>query len=405
MTDRTRVLITITGASVGQPFGGAERFGLELAMQLDQRLCEPTVLALFRIGTVSEEYWTERLTRCGVPWFFATDCAPGEDCQPGEFGPRYLRALRRLPALLAGQRYDVVHSNSHLGSVSMLLLRRRLGNPALLRTAHLPKEWGKNTLFRWLFSDFIYPLTYTATTGVSQEICQRLDGRLGARLRRRHLEYIPNAMDFGRFANVSVDRAALRAELGIPATSPVVGTVGRLTAQKGYDQLLAAAAVLFARLPQARLLVVGDGDLRLALESQAAALGIADRVIFTGARPDVERLLRAMDVFACSSLWEGLPTVMMEAMAAGVPVVATDIPGNRDLIRHGESGWLVPLGEPEAMALQLAGLLQSPQGNEAVAARARDEVERHYSMAAVATRYLDLYQRLAAGRNRAEKAD
>lgn len=395
MPDPLRVLIVINGAAVGLPFGGAERFGLELAEHLDPGRCSPTVLALFRIGTDSERYWAKRLADRSVPLIFATDCAPGEDCRPGEFGPRYFRALRRIPAALAGCRFDVVHSNSQLGSVAMLLERRWLGRPALMRTAHLPREWGKNTAFRWLFSDLVFPLTFAATTGVSPEICRRLSSRPGARLRHRSVAYIPNAMDFDRFAHVAVDRDALRTSLGIPTDAPVVGSVGRLTAQKGYDQLMAAMAALLPSLPEARLLLVGDGELRPALEALVKSLGIGDRVVFAGARPDVERVLRAMDVFVSSSLWEGLPTVMMEAMAAGVPVVATDIRGNSDLVHHGETGWLAPPAQPEAMASQIAHALDAPLECQALAVAARDQVQRLYSMSAVAGRFADLYERLA----------
>ena len=332
-----------------------------------------------------------------MPLIFATEALPGEDCRPGEFGPRYLRALRRLPQMLTGQRFDVVHSNSQWGSVAMLLLRGRLGHPALLRTAHLPKEWGKNTAGRLIFADIIFPLTFNATAGVSPEVCRRLDTRLGARLSDKRMRFIPNAMDYERFAGARVDAAAVRAELGIPAGAPVVGTVGRLTRQKGYADLIEAAALLVARAPDVRFLIVGDGELRPELEARAEALGLAGRIVFAGARPDVERVLRAMDVFAISSLWEGLPTVVMEAMAAGVPVVATDIPGNNDLVSHGGTGWLVPVGDPRAMADRLSLALTDP-ARGAVIARARAEVEQRYSMRAVAGRYLELYEGFAAGR-------
>lgn len=392
--EKPRVLILVNGCSVGLPFGGAERFGLELALSLDRQRCEAEVLALFRLRSEAESYWVDRLASRGVPCWFATDCGPNEDCRPGEFGPRYLRALRGMPSALAGRRYDIVHSNSQLGSVATLLLRRQLGSPVLLRTAHLPKEWGKNTLARWIFSDIIYPLCFDATAGVSREICERLDRRLGALIRRRPLHYIPNAMDFDRFAMASVDRSALLRELGLPETARVVGSVGRLTAQKAYDQLLDAAAIFLPRLPDVHVLLVGDGELRPALEAQAAALGITDRVHFAGVRPDVERLLRAMDVFVSTSLWEGLPTVLMEAMAAGVPVAATDIPGSRDLVVEGETGWLAPVADPAAMAGVVERMLAQPGEAAAAAARAREQVRCRYSMAAVAESYLDLYGEL-----------
>jgi glycosyltransferase involved in cell wall biosynthesis len=390
---RPCVLIVINGAAVGLPFGGAERFGLELALALDRERWRPSVLALFSLGGDAETVWAIRLRGAGVPLIFATEALPGEDCRPGEYGPRYLRALRRMPRLLEGQRVDLVHSNSQWGSVAMLVLRHRLGDPMLIRTAHLPKEWGKNNAARWLFADAVFPLSFAATVGVSPEVCRRLDRRLGARLAGKRLRYIPNAMDYDRFAAAQVDRAAVRAEFGIPPGVPVVGAVGRLTRQKGHADLLDAMALLAGQVGDVRLLLVGDGELRPALEEQAASLGLGERVIFAGARPDVERTLRAMDVFAMSSLWEGLPTVVMEAMAAGVPVVATDIPGNNDLVRHGETGWLVAVSDARAMAERLRLALEDAQ-RSVVAERARSDVAEHYSMRAVAGRYADLYDSL-----------
>lgn len=126
--------------------------------------------------------------------------------------------------------------------------------------------------------------------------------------------------------NRPVCRDAVRAEFGIPADAFVVGHAGRFTAAKNHIFLLDIASVVLEREPNTRFLLVGDGELRAAIQERAAQLGIADRLIFTGLRPDVPRLMRgAMDAFLLPSLYEGLPLVLMEAQAAGLPCVFADV--------------------------------------------------------------------------------
>jgi glycosyltransferase involved in cell wall biosynthesis len=189
----------------------------------------------------------------------------------------------------------------------------------------------------------------------------------------------------------------VRRELGIPQDAYLVGSVGRLSEQKGFDILIDAAARAMKIAPETHLLIVGEGPLDQMLRQQAADLGIAQQVTFTGQRTDVERLLQAMDVFACSSRWEGLSTVIMEAMAAGVPIVATDIPGNRELLRHGENAWLVNAQEAAALAEALLQAKQNPVKMQEFARRAKADVPA-YGIEAVAARHKQLYQDLLARR-------
>jgi glycosyltransferase involved in cell wall biosynthesis len=160
-----------------------------------------------------------------------------------------------------------------------------------------------------------------------------------------------NGAPLDEFAPAPPERAQrVRRDLGLPDDALVVGTIGRLNAQKGHRFLVEAAARLLPRRPAARVLVAGDGDLMAELRQQAAALGVADRVLFTGHRTDVPDLLSALDVFCISSLYEGTPLALFEAMAAGKAIVSTSVDGCREVLEEGVTGVLVPPGDAAALA-------------------------------------------------------
>jgi glycosyltransferase involved in cell wall biosynthesis len=189
-----------------------------------------------------------------------------------------------------------------------------------------------------------------------------------------------NGAPLDEFAPVPRERAlAVRRELGLPDDALVAGTIGRLNAQKGHRFLLEAASILLPRQPRARLLVAGDGDLMGELRSQAAALGIADRVVFAGHRTDVPDLLGALDVFCISSLYEGTPLALFEAMAAGKAIVSTSVDGCREVLEDGVTGVLVAPADAAALADGLDRVLgdaslRATLGRQALAASLRYDV-------------------------------
>jgi glycosyltransferase involved in cell wall biosynthesis len=187
------------------------------------------------------------------------------------------------------------------------------------------------------------------------------------------------------------DRAALAAELGLAVDAPLVVAVGRLTEQKNHALTVRA----LAQVPDAALLIVGEGPLRDPIAAAARDAGVADRVVLAGVRPDAREVVGAADAFVLSSTWEGLPLAVLEALAAGTPLVATAVRGVRDLVRDGESALLVPPGDPDALAAALRRVLGDPElagrlaeGGRAVAAAHGEEP--------MVSAYLDLYARLAA---------
>jgi glycosyltransferase involved in cell wall biosynthesis len=176
----------------------------------------------------------------------------------------------------------------------------------------------------------------------------------------------------------------------------VLGTVARLDAVKGLDILLRAFARVLERLPEARLLVVGDGPEARALHDLARGLGLRDRVIFTGAIPAAARCLPALDLYVSASRREGLPLAVLEAMACGLAVVATRVTGHVDLIEDGMTGVLVPPEEPAALAAAAMALLQDPARRRAMGQAGRERVETRFVLARMVDQVGALYRQAAS---------
>jgi glycosyltransferase involved in cell wall biosynthesis len=185
-------------------------------------------------------------------------------------------------------------------------------------------------------------------------------------IRERHVpedrvRLIWNGAPLREFAPVSPETAAaVRQELGLPAEAPVVGAVGRLNEQKGHRYLIEAAAEVHRHEPDVRFLIVGDGDLQEDLRRQAAALGLAEVVVFAGHRMDIPAVLGAIDVLCISSTYEGTPLALFEAMAAARAVVSTAVDGCREVLEDGVTGLLVPPRDPAALAAALLRALRDP---------------------------------------------
>jgi len=214
----------------------------------------------------------------------------------------------------------------------------------------------------------------------------------------RRLMVIPNGIDLGRFRPEPAARERVRAELGIVADCWVVGTVGRIAAEKNQQLLVRAAAPLLG--PTAHLVVAGDGPLLPSLSELAVALGVGPSVHFLGARGDVPDVLNALDAFVLTSNTEGLPLVVPEAMATGLPVVSTSVGGLPTVIDEGQTGFLVPPEDLEQLRNRMAMLQADPDLGRAVGSQARRAALVRFSAERMAREYMDLYERVLAGRSR-----
>ena len=213
---------------------------------------------------------------------------------------------------------------------------------------------------------------------------------------RRPIRVIPNGADAAVF--FPRDAASARLRLGLPMDEPIISFVGKLVPRKGVDTLIEAMGLLAERAaPTPFLALAGIGDMRAGLESRAAELGIADRVHFRGkiAHDEVAWWMAAGDVFVLPSLSEGLPTVVCEAMACGRPVVATAVDGTPEIVRDGETGFLVPPRDAPRLADALARVLDDPGLAAAMRERALELSAESYTWDANASAYADIYEELS----------
>jgi L-malate glycosyltransferase len=293
-----------------------------------------------------------------------------------------------LRSLVAERAYDVVHVHSPLpGSVARVAVASLppARRPATMSTEH--NTWDTHRLpTRWL--NRATSRLDRATFAVTDEAKRSMSG-----VAREQAEVLTHGIDVEAVGALREQRNAVRAELGLADGDLVVGTVANFRPQKDYPTLLRAMAMLHERGVSARLMAVGQGPDEADTRQLAGHLGVADIVHFTGFRPDAVRLLAAADVFTLASAWEGLPVALMEALALGLPVVATQVGGVAETMRDGVDALLVPPKDPAALADALQRVLTDPRLRtrlaEAASAKAA-AVDAHHAVRELE----DTYRRL-----------
>lgn len=387
MSRALRVLYIVAGFSL-ETLGGVERYAFDLGRALVRRGVEVGIAGIWQFGDRYEREWMKRLNAEGIATFAGSrkdDAAPLRSL---------LRSIAVLRKALRGQAFPIVHSQQEFGDVVAIALRGAVRARALVRSVHNDIEWRHRPARRLLLSHALLPLAFQTECGISPAIVGRLNSRPLAKLLHKRALLIPNAVDLGRFAGLVPDRARSRRALGWPEESLIIGSIGRLNEQKGYADLIAAVAHVRVRWPNLRAYIIGEGELRQALQRQIAQLDLQDTVMLTGPLSNVTDAYAAMDVFVSSSLWEGLPTVVLEAMAMGTPVVGTDVGGTPDLITHERTGLLAPAADPSALAHAIERALseRSFMRDMAVAAKQR---AAEYSLDSVAAQLVQLYAQYA----------
>lgn len=280
------------------------------------------------------------------------------------------RWVLRLARLVRSGGFDVVHSHSPVTSVGVRLAVRTLPprhRPRLVTTEH--NVWPSHApLTRW--ADGLTPLRGERHLAVSDAVRESMPARL-----RAATEVVRYGIDVAAVRRAGAARARMRRALGLAEDQVAVVTVANLRANKAYPDLLAAAARVAAAAPEVRFLAVGQGPLEHELRARHAALGLGDRFRFLGYRPDAVEVMAAGDVFCLASRFEGLPVALMEALALGLPVVATDVGGVAELSRPGREAVLVPPGRPEALAAALLALARDPARRHELGRSARERAE------------------------------
>jgi len=380
-----RVLQIIKGLDIGGLNGGAERFSIDLSEQLIKTGCEVDLCAFFRMHTKAEDDWLARLQEIGLPVFFATTWAG-----PNRLGS-YISGSKTLKGLVESKGHNVLHSHFQQGTYAALWLRSKLNTPVVMRTAHNVVEWEPGFVgkAKETISDFFYPRFLDAEVGVSTAITEKLKKRYPTQGNKLPPVLIYNGINLPSAKPISLEPEIVKKTF-------TVGSVGRLAEQKGYTHLLAAIPQVLQRHPEVTLVLLGDGELRSELEAQVRQLGLENHVTIAGQVNNVLERLEGFDLFVSSSLWEGLPTVIMEAMAVGVPVIATDISGSREMISHKENGWLVAPADSSSLANAIIELVENPQLRHQLS-KAGKECVKQYSIEEIAKSYMTLYESLLMG--------
>ncbi|HEY4180274.1 MAG TPA: glycosyltransferase [Kofleriaceae bacterium] len=347
--------------------GGQERVALDLAIG---QLARGHVVTVISLAPGPDGALAKEFDDAGI----VVDRVPKRGGLDPTLVPRLARALRRHGA-------DVVHTHNPLPLIYGAPAARFAG-ARVIHTKHgvNPGSRGHRLLRRaaaWLAHAFV------AVSDTTEQQARLLHDAPVHRLRT-----IPNGIRLDRYAPDALARAAIRAELGL-GDAWVVGTVGRMDANKNQVMLVRAMAPLLAHM-KVRLVIVGDGDARADVEAAVAALPDPSRVVLAGRRMDVPRVVQAFDCFALSSISEGLPLVVPEAMAAGLPVVTTAVGGLPSVIDDGVTGLLVSVDEA-AFTTALASLAADPDRARVMGRRAREVALARYSSDRMVDEYLLLY--------------
>ncbi len=360
--DRIRVLWLIKGLGAG----GAERLVCLVAEARDREVfdCEVAYLLPWKDALAPE------LERVGVP----VTCLHG--------GKEWdVRWAFRLRGLLRRHRIDVLHVHSpYVAGIARIVARsiRSKGRPRIVYTEHLP--WPGYVLpTRWL-NAITFPLD-DAHVAVSDAVRASVWKPLA-----KHLRTVVHGIPLKHVRQRTTDRDAVRKELGIRDDEILIGTVGNLREQKRYPDLLDAARSVIDAEPSVRFAAAGAGvedTSGAAIIRHHEELGLSDRFRFLGYVEDSARFLSACDVFVLASEFEGLAVSMMEALALGLPVVATAVPGIEGEIREGKEGLLVPVGRPELLAEAILTLARDPEQRNRMAREARAGADRYDIVAAV----------------------
>lgn len=352
--------------------GGLERTVVDLIASQRDAGHECRVICLFKLGLLARELLASgvRVDACGK--------RPGLD----------LRALRRARALIRQSPDAVIHTHNAMAHYYAVLASLGLPVKCRINTRHGMGGRTRSGRQEWLYRQSLRGTDYAVA------VCEAARQRFAAdgMHPRRALLSVPNGIRLERFRPADdVARQSLVAELGLPTGSRIIGTVGRLQPVKDHALLLRAFAKVRVQVPEAALVIVGDGPLRAALEAQAEQAGLSDALRFMGDRHDVPRLLTGMKVFALTSTSEGYSVALLEACASSLPIVATDVGGNREIVRHGINGRLVPSGDTAAIATALIALLRGGEQAAAMGRAGYAWAQAEASFRTMAERYHGLY--------------
>lgn len=358
--------------STSMGMGGADKQLLSGAQELRTMGHEVRIVSLTPLGTMGLEARSS-----GIP-------TESLEMRRGFPDPR---GLARLVRIVRAWRPDVLHSHMVHANLMARALRFLVPIPVMVSTIHNIYEGGGLLMAAYrLTNGLVDHMTIVSEAAADRFVRERI-------VPRNLLTVIANGVDVDVFRNVPVGtRESLRRSIGL-AREFVWLAVGRFEVAKDYPNMLRAFATVRERQPQAVLLLVGRGSLQPETEAVAGQLALGEHVRFLGVRTDVPEIMSVADGYVMSSAWEGMPMVLLEAAAAGLPIVATAVGGNGEVVLDGESGFLVPPGDSEALATAMQRLMALPEAQRGtMGERGCERIRTHYGLSKVAQRWEELYR-------------
>jgi glycosyltransferase involved in cell wall biosynthesis len=362
--------------STSMGMGGSDSQLLAAAQELRARGHEVLIVSLTPLGPMGLQ-----AREAGVP-------TESLEMRRGVPDPR---GLVRLIRLVRAWRPDVLHSHMVHANLMARVLRLFVPIPALVSTIHNIYEGGRVRMAAYrLTNALVDHMTIVSQAAADRFVSEGI-------VPKNILTVVPNGVDTDRFRTVPASaRESLRDSMGLEREF-VWLAVGRFEVAKDYPNMLRAFATVHQRHPRAVLLLVGRGTLQAESEALAQALGLEEAVRFLGVRQDVPELMSAADAYVMSSAWEGMPMVLLEAAAAGLPIVSTVVGGNDEVVRDQESGFLVPPRDPDGLGMAMARLMELPDADRrSMGERGREHVRAHYGLSRVVERWEDLYREILA---------
>ena len=369
--------VVVAQIVLGLQIGGLERVVVNLVRGLDAARFRPVVVCLEEGGPFVAD-----IESAGIPVLILGK-RPGRDWE----------AVRRLAQFFKQESVQIVHTHNptpHFHGIAAAMLA---GVPIRVHTKHgrnYPDDKRKvfiNHVLSW-FTDVIVPVSDDA--GAVSLLIEKVNPN--------KVKRIWNGVDIELYKPVGSQESRVQCQppqaLAINPRSLTIGTVARLSSEKDQTTMLAAFRLVVNQIPEARLVFVGDGPCMAELQNETKRLNLERRVDFLGARNDVPALLHCMDVFTLSSITEGISMTILEAMACGVPIVASDVGGNREIVQPPQCGLIVPVRDPQALATAYLELLRDPVQREQMSQTARKRVSEYFDLIVMVKEYHHLYEEL-----------
>jgi glycosyltransferase involved in cell wall biosynthesis len=379
MDKKCRVLYGLEAADAG-----ALKHLLYLVLKLDRNLFEITVI-LSEKRSARVHSAIEKMRRAGARVFLLS---MGREIRPWQD----LQAMLAIFHHLRANRYDVVHAHSSKAGILFRLAAWLSGVKTIVYTPHCFYFQSKKGIKKWLFAGIerlMSVFTHHIVVSNGEKNSALRHGIAGPGM----LKSINNAINFDDYSYPSgqvAGRSAIRAQLGIGENTIVVGAVGRLALQKDWETFIYAAAETTRLYSNAVFLIVGDGELMDDLKSLIHRLGLTEKVIIAGFREDIAQMFSVIDIYVSTSLWEGLPYVLLEAMWFKKPVIATDLDYG-DIIQDNENGYLVACRDYRLIASKIGHLIKNEQLGSEMGRKGYLIAERCLSFKTFVSRHEELY--------------